>query len=236
MISSIPKWVGNLFEDTLRPNVKIIASSYLSPQMKLIRFQGDISNMSFRIGYANVIRVSETEFRNYTVAYYDSKNGVLDIIFHIHRKGVGSLYIDSLDVNDELYISPPRGKKLFSPDIKQQVFFGDETSIGLACSALPTLKRNKHQYRFLFELEDENRNVPLLLGLENVTVFSKKDTFRNDKWVSDLSIFKTGDWKDASFVLTGNVKSVQTFRKVLKDKTTGKIRAQGYWLEGKKGL
>ncbi|WPR75338.1 siderophore-interacting protein [Algoriphagus sp. NG3] len=236
MISSIPKWVGNLFEGALRPNMKVIETSYISRWIKLVRFQGDIAKMDFQIGYANVIRVSETELRNYTVAHYDKNMGVLDILFHIHGNGVGSEYIDTLAVNDEVYISPPRGKRLFSPEIRQQVFFGDETSIGLACSALPILKKSKHQYHFFFELEDENRNVPHLLGIDNVTVFSKKETFRNEQWVSDLSIFKTLDWKQASFVLTGNVKSVQTFRKVLKEKTVGKIRAQGYWLEGKKGL
>ncbi|MCE7057960.1 FAD-binding oxidoreductase [Algoriphagus sp. AGSA1] len=236
MISSIPKWVGNLFEGALRPNMKVIETSYIRRRIKLVRFQGDIAKMDFQIGYANVIRVSETELRNYTVALCDTKNGILDFLFHIHGNGVGSEYIDTLEVNDEVYISPPRGKRLFSPEIKQQLFFGDETSIGIACSALPVLKKNKHQYHFFFELGDENRDVPQLLEIDNVTVFSKKETFRNELWVRDLSIFQTPDWKQASFVLTGNVKSVQTFRKVLKDKTIGKIRAQGYWLEGKKGL
>lgn len=36
--------------------------------------------------------------------------------------------------------------------------------------------------------------------------------------------------------VTGNVKSVQTFRKVIKSKTNAKIKHHGYWLEGKKGL
>ena len=61
--------------------------------------------MNFQIGYANVIRVSETEYRNYTVAYHDIEKGIFDIIFHLHGKGVGCQYIDSLVTNDELYIS-----------------------------------------------------------------------------------------------------------------------------------
>ncbi|RZJ68922.1 MAG: siderophore-interacting protein, partial [Flavobacterium sp.] len=43
-------------------------------------------------------------------------------------------------------------------------------------------------------------------------------------------------WNTTNFALVGNVKSVQTFRKVLKDKMQGNIYSQGYWLEGKKGL
>lgn len=44
---------------------------YLGPQIKKIRFQGDISEWSFQIGYASVVRVSETEFRNYTIVNHD---------------------------------------------------------------------------------------------------------------------------------------------------------------------
>jgi NADPH-dependent ferric siderophore reductase len=236
MLSRIPKWMGDLFEGVLRPNAKIVQTSCVSPQIKKIRFQGDISKMNFQIGYANVIRVSETEYRNYTVAYHDSEEGIFDIIFHLHGNGVGSQYIDTLEKNDVLYISPPRGKNLYEPDVRQQFIFGDETSLGLACSFLPILKQNQHQFQFYFELDEENQNVPELLGLQNFTVFPKNGSFRNEKWISDLPLFKTPEWKSASFVLIGNVKSVQTFRKVVRSNTSGKITTQGYWLEGKKGL
>lgn len=192
--------------------------------------------MNFEIGYANVIRVSETEYRNYTVAYHDSEKGIFDIIFHLHGKGVGSQYIDSLVTNDELYISPPRGKRLYEPKVGQQFVFGDETSLGLACSFLPILEQNQHQFQFYFELDEENQNVPELLGLQNFTVFPKNGSFRNEKWISDLPLFKTPEWDPANFVLIGNVKSVQAFRKVVESNTSGKITTQGYWLEGKRGL
>jgi NADPH-dependent ferric siderophore reductase len=237
MISSLPKWVGDLFEGSLAPKFKVLITSYISPQVKKIRFQGDTSKMNFQIGYANVIRVSETEYRNYTVAYHDAKEGIMDIIFHIHGNGVGSRYIDALKIGDELYISSPRGHKEYDPKVNQHFIFGDETSLGLACSFLSSLKKHNHQFQFYFELDEENKNVPQLLGIVNYTVFLKNGSFRNEKWISDLPVFKTPDWKTANFVLTGNVKSVQTFRRVLKkDYVSGRILSQGYWLEGKKGL
>jgi NADPH-dependent ferric siderophore reductase len=236
MISSIPKWVSTLFGNTMLPNVKVSETSYISPQIKKIQFQGDISKWNFQIGYASVVRVSETEFRNYTVADHDKEKGIFDIIFHIHSNGIGSRYIDSLQTNDELFISPPRGKKLYNPGVKQQVFFGDETSLGVALALLPLLKRNHHQFQFYFELDGENKTVPGLLGLENFTVFPKNGSFRNEKWLNTLPLFQTQEWNTADFALAGNVKSVQAFRKVLKDKTRGNIHSQGYWLEGKKGL
>lgn len=236
MISSIPKWVGNLFGNTLQPNVKIIEVTYISPAIKKIRFQGNISKWNFQIGYASVVRVSETEFRNYTVAFHDKEKGIFDIIFHLHGNGVGSQHIDTLQANDELFISPPRGKKLYTPGVRQQFFFGDETSLGVAFALLPLLKKNHHQFQYYFELDDVNKDVPRILGLENYNVFPRDHAFRNEKWISNLPLFQDSKWKTANFALVGNVKSVQTFRKVLKHKLQGNIYSQGYWLEGKKGL
>lgn len=236
MISSIPKWVSDLFGNTMRPNVKILETNYIKPHIKRIRFQGDITKWNFKIGYANVVRVSETEFRNYTTAHFDKSTGTFDIIFHIHGNGTGSQYINTLETGDSIFISPPRGIRLYIPNAKQQFIFGDETSLGLACSLFPILKQNQHQFQFYFELAEENKTVPELLGLENATVFSKNGLFRNEKWVRDLPLFTTSEWQTASFALVGNAGSVQTFRKVLKDKTKGRLYSQGYWLEGKKGL
>ena len=236
MISSIPKWMIGLFGNKLFPNVKVVATTFLSPEIKKVSFKGDISEWDFSIGYASVIRVSETEFRNYTVSYYNKQSGVFDIIFHIHGNGVGCHFIDSLKVGDELFISPPRGKKLYDPNVKHQFFFGDETALGVAFALLPLLKANRHQFQVYLELDEANKSVPELLALENYTVFPKNNSFKNEKWISTLPLFQMQEWDIANLALVGNVKSVQTFRKVLKNKTQGTIYSQGYWLEGKKGL
>lgn len=236
MISSIPKWVSSVFGNVMQPNVRVLETTYISPQIKRIRFKGNVSNWNVQIGYACVIRVSETEFRNYTIADYNPKNGIFDMIFHIHGNGIGSRYIDSLNPDDELFISPPRGKKIYAPNVKHQLFFGDETSLGVALALLPLYKKNRHPFQFYFELDEVNKHVPELLRLENCTVFPKDNSFGNDKWINGLPLFQTDEWNTASFALVGNVKSVQTFRKVLKDKTRGNVHSQGYWLEGKKGL
>lgn len=235
MISSLPKWVSSLFGNALRPNAKVMETSYLSPHLKKIRFQGDISSWNFQIGYASVIRVSETEFRNYTIAYHDTDNGFFDIVFHIHGNGIGSEVIDLLKTDDELFVSQPRGKRFYESLIKRQCIVGDETSLGMACSFLPLLKQGLHQFQFIFELDEAHKNVPHLLGLENCLVVPKK-TFRDEKWIRDLLSIHEADLQNTCFVLTGNVRSVQAFRKVLKDNTTLKTFSQGYWLEGKKGL
>ncbi len=236
MISSIPKWAGGLLESLVGQRAEVLATTYLSPYLKKVRFQANISRMNFQIGYACVIRVNETEYRNYTVAYHDSREGILDIIFHIHGNGPGSEYAHSLSVGDQLYISSPRGHKIYDPKKQWQFLFGDETSLGLACSLLPFLKKNKHTFKFYLELDDINKNVPALLGLENYSIYPKNKLFYHEEWVRELPVCMDSRWIEANFVLTGNVKAIQTFRKVLKNNGASHLYAQGYWLQGKKGL
>lgn len=236
MISSMPKWAGDLVEGLMAPKVRVGKISFISPQLRKIRFQGHIDRMNFQIGYASVIRVSETEYRNYTVAYYDIREGIMDFVFHIHGNGIGSSVIDALKIGDELFITGPRGRKEYDSTIKRYLIFGDETSLGLACAFLPVLQLNHHLFQFYFELDEANNNAPAMLGLENYTVFPKDGSFKNGEWISRLPVFNQPDCNETRFVLTGNARSVQTFRKVVKNKGRGKASHQGYWLEGKKGL
>lgn len=236
----LAKWLGDAMEGLMgskMPLMKVMEIKYISPSIKRIRFKGNLSGMNFQLGYAVIIRVSDTEFRNYTASFSDVEKGILEIIFHIHGAAPGSFYIDSLQASDTVRIGMPRGQKHYNPSVKQYLLFGDETSLGLAFSFHACLKKNLHQYQFYLELEEENQNIPQLLGLENCQVFSKKDTFKNEQWISDLPILKTSGWLTANVVLTGNVKSVQTLRRGLKkNNIKGKIVATGYWLEGKTGL
>ncbi len=236
MISKIPKWIGDLLEKSIGPNLTVLEIVKVTPSIKKIRFQGDISKMKFIPGGASVTRVSETEYRNYTIADYNIEKGIVEIIFHIHGNGIGSQYFDSLKIGDSALISEPRGRNQYNPEVKQHFIFGDETSLGLACSLFPILKQNQHQFQFYFELNEENINAPQILGLENYLVFPKDGSFRNEKEIHELPVFNTTDWLSANFILTGNAQSLQTFKKVLKQKITGKIYSQWYWLEGKKGL
>jgi len=236
----VAKWLGDAMEGLIgskMPLMKVVETTYLNANIKKIRFQGDLSGMNFQLGYAVIIRVSDTEFRNYTASFSDIESGIMEIIFHLHGNAPGSVFVNNLSVGDELRISMPRGQKQYDPRVKKQLIFGDETSLGLACSFLPFFKRNRHSFQFYFELDEANVAVLPLLGLENYTVFPKNDLFRNEQWINDLPLFKTFDVQAGNIVLTGNVKSVQTFRKALKNKnTSGKIFTKGYWLEGKTGL
>ncbi|OQP68598.1 siderophore-interacting protein [Niastella populi] len=235
-----PKWLNDTVESLLSgkmPMLQVIAAEYINPAIKRIRFHGDISRLNFHVGYAMAVRVSGTEYRNYTVSYHDAEKGIVEMIAHLHGNAPGSIYVDSLTTGDALRLVPPRGKKMYDSAVKQHFFFGDETSLGLACSLQQSLQKNDQRYRFYFELDHENKNVPALLGLDNYTLVAKGTTFFDAALVNELPLFRIRNWHRGNFILTGNARSVQTIRKVLKQNNiSGNILAQAYWAEGKTGL
>jgi hypothetical protein len=146
----------------------------------------------------------------------------------------------------------PRGTNPYNPTARHQLLFGDETTFGLALSLQPVFKANMHCYHYCFELDEDNFDAPALLGLDNVTLFRKRDrpgrrsplnnfntssTFHELPGFSSNHKIESEDWAAGNFILAGNATSVQIVRKQLKNKNvTGKISAKGYWMAGKTGL
>ena len=237
---SAPKWLFDVVERLLLPKVPLMEVSiieYLSPSIKRLRFKGTFNSLHFEVGSYLDFRVSDTEARRYTVSYLDPQKEILEFIVHLHGEGQGRQFMDQLTVGDQIVVSAPRSHKCYEKSLKNQLIFGDETSLALACALLPLLINNHHQFHFYFELDKTNRDVPKLLGIPNCTVFDKDGSFLNEDWISKLPIFQQPTTHDIAFVLTGNAKSVQTFKKAVKNSgNKAKIFSQGYWLEGKKGL
>ena len=236
-----PKWINDALEK-MAPSmirmVKVQETSYLSPNIKRVRLRGDFSGLNFDPGYTISFRVNATDSRHYTVSYTNPSEGIIEFIAHIHGDAVGANYIAGLKPgNEEIKLAVLGSDRQYNAYAEKQLIFGDETSLSLMSSFLPLLKKNHHQFKFFVELDADHTNIPSILGLENCTVFSKQDVFRDREKISELPIFKNEDWSGANVILTGNVTSIQNFKKVLKaNNYRGKIYVKGYWLEGKKGL
>ncbi|WP_113662623.1 FAD-binding oxidoreductase [Pedobacter nanyangensis] len=236
---SAPKWLFDVVERLLLPKIPLMEVSIveqLSPSVKRIQFKGAFETLQFQVGSYLDFRVSGTEARRYTISYIDPQKEILEFIVHLHGEGPGRWFMDRLKIGNKTVVSAPRAHKCYEKSFKKYLVFGDETSLALACSLLPALVSNNHEFSFYFELAQANQDVPELLGIPNCTVFAKNGSFHNEKWISNLPFMESSASNDTAFVLTGNAKSVQVFKKVIKANTKAKIFSQGYWLEGKKGL
>lgn len=217
---SAPKWLSDTLVKLMGSRMPVLIVKEVedfNAHIRKITFEGDLSTMDFLPGYAVMVRVSDTEMRNYTVYSSDKKNGWFETIANIHGEAPGSNLMKTLKSGDEIRISCPRGNKYYDPNVKKQLVFGDETSLALAKSYFEVFKENKHDFQFYLELDEANMDIPEKLGLENVTIFPKNETFRNLESISKIPIFDNDDWADANYILSGNVTTMQNFKKSAKN-------------------
>lgn len=238
----VPKWVADVLENVFSGfNRKVIVAeiNHLHPFIKTIKFRGDLSGVNFKPGQAISIRVNETNFRNYTPSFWDSENGVFEVIFHLHGNGPGSSYIDGLELDDLVNIVLPRGLDLYKKEYEYHFFFGDETTIGLFKSLKQVIEENGQNYIGILELNEDTMHYELKTRYGLDIVSSSINKAQNAiSFLQNLPDRVWKLWQNGSFYLMGNGRSIQNFRKALKEKgvNSRNIRTQPYWVEGKIGL
>ncbi|KQB41707.1 FAD-binding oxidoreductase [Flavobacterium aquidurense] len=241
-MNSMPKIIGDFMELAFSSKickVKVEATQMLSENIKMIRFKGHFPHVNFKIGQAVIIRVDDTNYRNYTPSKWNSKEGTFEVIFHIHKNGPGSQFVENLKINDQVTVGMPRGFEVLKKEEKYQFFYGDETCISVFKSLKDEIDYNDNNYLGILELDPVSMKVPDKLGFSvdivpksiNKAEFAIDILNKLDSKIWDL-------WQHGYFYLMGNAKSIQAFRKVLKEKgvPNKKIYTQPYWAEGKIGL
>lgn len=220
------------------PPAEVVDVDILSPSVKKIRLKGPFEKLHCDSGSYVSFKLNHVQIRTYTVATLDKEKGYLEFIVYGHKyKGSGQVFMNQLSIGDKISMNSLRANSNYL-DLPSTafVFFGDETSLGLGLSLLQKWKKRNVAFLFLFELDEENKALPEKLGFEHAVIYPKNKVFRNEKIIGALEPIESMQWKDAVFLLTGNAKSIQIFRKVIKDKTTSKVYTRGYWIEGIEGL
>jgi len=237
----LPKWAADFMESafsSMVPKVTVTAVTYLTPVLKKIRFEGDLAAYRCETGYAIIIRVDETNYRNYTPSFFDRQAGICDVIFHLHGNGPGSAFADKLNIGDTLLMGMPRGRRLYKKDSSSHFFFGDETTLGLFDDFRQLLQKENRSFSGIIELSEEHA-VPgeLLTGFDTVLKSSGQATAAVERLMVRAAD-QWEEWKDGTFYLLGNAGSIQQFRKALKELgvKNSQIYTQPYWAEGKTGL
>jgi len=241
-MNSMPKIIGDFMELAFSNKickVSVTTTEMLSSSIKRVTFKGVFPNVKFRIGQAIVIRIDETNYRNYTPSKWNSETGTFEVIFHLHNNGPGSECIKNLKPNDIITVGLPRGFNVYNKEAQYHFLFGDETCISVFKSMKEEINHTENNYLGILELDNESTEVPEKLGLLVDVVpksINKAEHAIKALHNLDPEIWKL--WQNGHFYLLGNAKSIQAFRKALKDKgiSNKSIYTQPYWAEGKIGL
>lgn len=242
----VPKWLGDVIESTFSgsyTSVVVSKTEYVHEQLKLIRFEGEFSTVKKEFIAGNVVefRVNDTDYRHYTPAAFSVHKGYCDVLFYLHGKGPGSQWAEDLKVGNDLKMIGPGSKMSYNKAFQYHVVFGDETSLGLFQCMEEEASRNGHQLLCLSELDPGHKDWLADTGILSGIYIEKNERHQLhhagaflQKWFQ-----KEGTTIDhACFYLTGNARSIQSFRKVIlaMGGANKHIQTYPYWVEGKKGL
>jgi len=238
----VPKWVADAMESIfsgMARHMVVTEIAYINPFIKKITFKGDLKNVKFRIGQAVFIRVDATNFRNYTPSYWNSAEGICEVIFHLHGNGPGSSFASAIKPGDAVSIGLPRGFDFYRKEQKYHFLFGDETAIGFFKSLKHAIDENGQNYIGVLELNPDSLHSEMSMEcMLDVVPASANKAEHAVRFLENLDETVWELWRTGAFYLVGNARSIQNFRKALKDKgvSSKNITTQPYWMEGKIGL
>lgn len=227
------KWLADrmqtLFANQFHP-VTVSDIQFPAHGLKRVRFSGDLAGAKYQPGAVIEFRVTDEDFRHYTPASFDAEAGVCDVVFYLHGQGVGSQWVEALSCGDSTYLMGPGVKTAYRTSARRHVVFGDETSLGFAAAIADAAAGDDAQVECLLELDPEHRDWPQTLGLPSTVIVK-------DQLAQTLTA-RTLDEGDTAFYLTGRAKSIQVFKRALKEQGVNRksVQTEPFWSEGKRGI
>jgi NADPH-dependent ferric siderophore reductase len=239
----IPKWLGDtietVFSRMITP-VEVTSVEYFLPELKKIVMKGDLSKMHFTPGNVIEFRVTDTEFRHYTISAFNKESQTCEMLIYLHDRGVGSKWAHNLKAGDKIGMMGPTSRIKYKTDYEAHFIFGDETSIGLMQFMAKEAAQRGQSCYCLAELDEPNRR-----WLESLAISARiveKEYAPAAKFaveaILEMPAGSWAQWSSAAFYLTGRAKSIQAVRKALTARGVAmkNIFTEPYWAEGKKGL
>jgi ferric-chelate reductase (NADPH) len=213
-------------------------------RFRLITIEGEaLKNIQWRPGQKIQLRLGGFKARTYTPLLWDRTEGVMQILTYLHYQMVattpGTIWAGSVRVGDRCSLSAPR-ESLDLPALQRPaIFFGDETSIGLA-RALKATAGGFDGISFVLEASSpvESRKVLDTLNMPNISLVTRS---RDDAHLSQVEALMSQSLEiDASqqFILTGKARSIQRLTQFLRSHQVppSQISSRAYWAPGKTGL
>ncbi|MET0534694.1 MAG: siderophore-interacting protein [Steroidobacter sp.] len=176
--------------------------------------------------------------RTYTPMDWDAENGLTRILVYMHADAPGTRWARALSEGDTCVIFGPR-KSIDRSQLRGPViFFGDETSLGVATALFNHASSPAAQMLFEVSTIADAKPVVEQLRLNDAHLCAR---IENDRHFAELETYMSAFLQDhatADIVLTGKATSIQHITRLLRQRAIGAVRRQSkaYWAPGKTGL
>lgn len=201
----------------------------ISIQFKMVELQGEwLKTAAWNPGEKMKVQLGNLA-RSYTPMFVDKESGKVQFLIHLHGNGPGSAWASHLKKGDAAYLSEARKSLSFPPKTSEVIFFGDETTFGIA----HVVKTYCEGARFLFETSSVEGGQKVLSHrcITDGVLFEKEQGAAHLTKVTKqiLEIGKT--YKDPKVILMGNEQSIAKVKKMLGEEgfPLGNCTTKSHW-------
>ena len=207
-MSTVKKILVKILGPFILSKSKVVSNQQLSPHFHLLTIQGKKLKKEWTPGQKIQVQLKDDQIRSYTPCSWDSKAGVMQTLVYMHGKGPGALWARDVKPQNKIIILGPKKSLALDHETKTVLFFGDETTFGLAHAIKNNIKEIK--FHFYMEANDLNESSSILkkFNLEDALLVS-----RDQLEVLSLEIAKV--FKDdglTKIVLSGKQQSIVSLR------------------------
>jgi NADPH-dependent ferric siderophore reductase len=221
-------------------DVAVVSVEAIGARFRLFTVAGDgLKDVDWRPGWKSKLDVETFTLRVYTPIRWDRDRGEVQYLAYVHGNGPGSLWAEMLNPGDVFKLAGPRHSLDFSNIARPAIFFGDETSIGVAASFGATVSGFKG-ISFLFEADStaEAGQALTRLGLGRVQIVERQSNDAHHGAVEAALAALMEKERPASFILTGKAGSIQHLNRALRQRgvSSAQLMVKAYWSPGKVAL
>lgn len=171
-MSTVKKILVKILGPIILSKSRIVSNERLSPHFQFITIKGkSIKKKEWIPGQKIQIQLKGDEMRSYTPSSWDQSSGIMQTLIYMHGKGPGALWARDVRAQDKVVVLGPKSSLKIDESVKRVIFFGDETTFGLAYALLKN--RSDIEFHFFFEANDlnESKNILKKFELENSSLF-----------------------------------------------------------------
>lgn len=171
-MSTVKKILVKILGPIILSKSKIISNEQLSPHFHLLTIQGRNLKKEWLPGQKIQIQLQDDQMRSYTPCSWNSKTGVMQTLVYMHGKGPGALWARDAKAQNKVTVLGPKKSLKLEEETNNVIFFGDETTFGLAHA----IKKNIPNIKFHFFMEavdtEESSSILKRFDLEDALLVS----------------------------------------------------------------
>ncbi|NNM43339.1 MAG: hypothetical protein HKM07_03255 [Chlamydiae bacterium] len=213
--------------------VSVSAVENIGEDFCVVEMHGEaLKKVSWNPGEKMKIRIGKRRERSYTPLLVDRDEGKAKFVIYLHHKGPGSNWASNLKIGDACYLSESRKSLSFTPSEEGCIFFGDETTIGVAY-ALKSAQKNTGSFTFVFEVSSLSSAQQVLerLNMKNSKLVLKNKENSHLVDVQKILSQEISKGINPQLVLMGNSQSMIKIRNGLISLgfPTSQCKMKSYW-------